>query len=353
MHTLTIFTGRSIKCFLGMKVLLSVLFLFIQCSIGNDSNSRFSEKIATSKRQIVPNEILYKRSRSSEADEYTEGAYYLYNIKQGSSTLLFDGILMDYSEAWITTNNQYVIFTISSIILLNENQNLIERFDFKETEIVIGAQYSRNENKVYFLLKDTEQNKIELCQLRLESKELKRIIENTGIKHESIEAPFKSMFLTPNNKLFIEDYCYSFSVGSLKDSSITIINIDEGNCYDYYLGRNRNSIIYVKYTDASRTRYELKEYDFSTQESQLLLDGKNEYSKPVVVKLFTDSDKLPFLVQIDGKLFYYDYHTFGEIKIDASEILTYSENYLIYLDSLGRVKSKTNIASFLLQMRLK
>jgi hypothetical protein len=324
-----------------MNVLLSVLLLFIQCSSGNDNNSRPSEKIATSKSQIVQDEILYKRSSSSEADEYVEGAYYLYNIKQGSSTLLFDGILMDYSEAWITTNNQYVIFTISSIILLDENRNLIERFDFKETEIVIGAQHSRNESKVYFLLKDTEQKKIDLCQLKLESKELKRIIENTGIKYENIEAPFKSMFLIPNNKLFIEDYCYSFSVVSLKDSSITKINIDEGNCYDYSLGRNTKGIIYVKYTDASRTSYELKEYDFSIQEGQLLLDGKNEYSKPVFVKLFTDPDKLPFLVQIDGKLFSYDYNTFSEIKIDASEILSYSENHLIYLDSLGKVKSKT------------
>ena len=321
-----------------MNVLLSILLLFIHCS-SDKNNNKSLEETAFSKNQIKEHKILYKKANSSEPDEYTEGAYYLYDINKDSSTLLFDGVLMDYSEAWITANNQYVIFTISSVILLDENRNLIERFDFKETELVIGAQYDKRENKVYFLLKDTKQNMIDLCELKLENKELKKIIENTGIKYNNIEISSKKMFLATDNVLFIEDSCNSFSFVNLIDSRISKINLDQGDCFTSSLGRNKKGIIYLKYMDALKTSYELREYDFSTKNSQLLLDGKNQNSKPVSVKLFSDPERLSFLIQIDGKLFFYDYNNFNEIKINTLEILSYSENHLIYLDSLGKVKS--------------
>jgi hypothetical protein len=321
-----------------MNVILVILFLFAKCSPSKDDNNKLSHMEASS-NESIKEEILYKKRSSREANEYTEGAYYVYDTKENTSDLLFEGILMDYSEAWITVNNQYVIFTISSIVLLDENRDLIERFDFKETELVIGAQYNRNVNTVYFLLKDMERSKVDLCQFKLENKELKKIIESTEIPHENIEMPFKKMFFMSDNNLFIEDYCFSFWLVNFKDNSISKVNFDEGNCYGYFLGKNRKGIVYAKYTNASKTSYELKEFNFNTKENTLLLDGKNRYSRPVSLKLFSDRNQLPFLVQIDEKLFLYDYKSFNEVKINSQEILQYSDEYLIYLDNQGKVRS--------------
>ena len=67
----------------------------------------------------------------------------------------------------------------------------------------------------------------------------------------------------------------------------------------------------------------------------------NKHSKSVSVKVFSDPDNLSFIVQIDKRLFSYDYNNFHEIKIDALQILAYSDSVLIYLDSEGKIKVKS------------
>ena len=334
MHTLTTYIGQLTNMYLLLAALL-----FVQCSSGKqDDKEKVSQEVSYSSDKIIQREILYKKSSSSESDEYVEGAYYLYDTKDNRSQLLFDGVFVDYSEAWMTTDNQYVIFTISSIILLDENKEIIERFDFKDTELVIGAQYNKNLNRVYFLLKDTERNQVDLCQFSFDNKELKKVIKGIGVEQESIEEPFKKMFFASDNELFIANNCYTFLKVNLKDNSINEVNLDEGSCYGYSLVRNNKGLVYVKYNDEYKISYELKEYDFANKQSKLLLDGKNQYSKPVYLELYSSPDTSPFLVQIDDKYFLYDYSSFNEIKIEASKILSYSEGYLIYLDSSRTVK---------------
>ena len=321
-----------------MNILLIILLFFTQCSPSKNDKDKTSEK-EVSTNQIVREKVLYKKSNSSEEDEYLEGGYYLYDKQDRSSSLLFDRVLIDYSEAWRTINDDYVIFTLSSIILLNEQRELIERFNFKETELVLGALYNKHLNKIYFLLKDTESNKVDLCQFSFDNQELKKVIEGTSIQSESIEEPFKKMFFVSDNQLLIQENCYDFWIVNLKDYSIDKTSLDKGSCNEISMVQNRKGIVYVKYMDSLKTNYELREYNFTTQKNKLLLDGRNEYFKPVSLKLFSVSDESPFLVQIDNKLFLYDYSSFNEVKVDAKEILNYSEGYLIYINSLEEVKA--------------
>lgn len=315
-----------------------LVILLIQSLLGKEVDEKIYHEVSSSFLiEVIQEEILYKKRNSSESDEYAEGGYYLYGIEDSSSSLLFDGVFIDYSEAWITVNNQYVLFTISGIILLDENKELIERFDFKETELVIGAQYNRSVNRVYFLLKNLERNQIDLCQYSFDNKELKKVIEGIGIDYENIEEPFKKMFFASDNELFIEDYCYNFWRVNLKDNSISKVNLDGSNCYGYSLVGNDKGLVYLD-MDEQKVSYELREYNFTTHENILLLDGKNQYSKPVYVELFSTPGTSSFLVQIDDKLFLYDYSSFKEVKVGVSEILHFSEGYLIYIDFSGEVK---------------
>lgn len=221
---------------------------------------------------------------------------------------------------------------------MDENKQLIERFDFEDTESIIGAQYKKNVNQVYFLLADTEKNIVDLCRFSVENKELKKIIKSIILKQNNrLEEPFKKIFFTTRNELFIMVNNHYFLKINLKNNSIKKIKLNKYHFDRYALIKNK--IIYLKYIDENKTSYELKEYDFVTNQYKKILDGNNHYYKPVSLELFGDSNISSFFVQIDNRYFLYDYFSFKEIKIKASTILSYSEDYLIYLDFSNTVKA--------------
>ncbi|HMK57483.1 MAG TPA: hypothetical protein VK462_00360 [Nitrososphaeraceae archaeon] len=273
------------------------------------------------------------------ASEFPEGSLYIYNTQNGKSSLLIDGVLINNSEAWITKDDQFFVFQMRRILLLDKNRNVLEKFDFKETELVLGAQYDETDNKAYFLLKDFSSDKINLCQFKFENKELRKIMEMTDLKHDNIEEPFKKIFIFPNNCLLIEDFCDIFYKVNLRENSIRKIIFDEGVSFGCFLGQNKNGVVCLKYLNSNKTSYELKEYSFVSGKSKLLLDGKNKYSKPVFIKFLSDPSQLAFLVEIDEKLYLYDYSRFTEVKINFHEILSYQHDRIVYTDSSGKVTS--------------
>lgn len=93
--------------------LLFAILLFVQFSIFSQENN--SNASNANYFKPIEREIIYKKSYSSELDEYTEGAYYVYDVKDNRSQLLFADIFIDYSKAWITIDNQYIVLTINSI----------------------------------------------------------------------------------------------------------------------------------------------------------------------------------------------------------------------------------------------
>lgn len=287
-------------------------------------------------------EILYKIADNDEDGEYQEGAYYTYNFAKGDS-LILSKILMDYAEAWLTINNQYVILKRSKIMNLDSNRALIEEKKFTNQELAIGGQYNKQLNKVYFLLRKggSANYTIGLYAFDVANRYIVQVMDNLDIGYEGGEEPFKTLFFISKSKLLIENYNYQFLEVDLTCKITKKLVIDDRETGRLAgISQNKNGLVYLKYAgdDKLGMHYKLMQYDFQKQSrSELVKDIANIEWKSNSVRLFSDPACDSFCLQVGSKVYLYEDQLLQEIPVKFTEILAYRNNILLYQNSSSEV----------------
>lgn len=312
-----------------MNIVFFFSFIYLQCN--------FSVSELTNENES-PQEIIYKIESTSNGDEYIEGDYFVYDLKANESYILYEDIMLEHSEAWKTNDNKYVLITLSNLYLSNSSREIIHEYQFNSDELIIGAVYDIYTNRILFLLNDLSDGSIDLCEFKIDQLELKRILPEIDLSKQTIEAPFRKMLLFPNSTLYIENQCLEFLKVDLENKLTDKEKLDKGYCFGNHLIQNRNKIIYCSYDDLSKTEYAIKEYNIDSKKNKLLLEGENEYDKSVKINLFSERNETQFLIEIDGKLYFYSYNKFEKLPFDSGTLLAYADGILIYTREKGKVE---------------
>jgi hypothetical protein len=289
--------------------------------------------------------VLYKLPYEGESDEYRAGAYYVYNIDTGESNILLKSIMVDYANAWVTTNNQYVVLESYSITLLDNTCTLLVEEKIDNSQLIIGGIYSKKYNKVFFLMAtgDPSMYIIGLYQYDIAGRSIKEVIDKVSIQYENIEEPFKDIFFISDDKLLIRNYSAQFlEIDLISKRSQEVIIDSRKRVRLVRISQNKSGLIYLKDAgyDNLGMHYKLMQYDFKEQLSrELINDIVNIEWESKSVELVSNCECDSFFLQVGSKVYLYDQDVLQELPIKSAESLSYYKGMLLYKHYSSEIKA--------------
>lgn len=170
-----------------------------------------------------------------------------------------------------------------------------------------------------------------------------KVIEGIDIAYEGIEEPFKEMLFMTEDKLLIHNYGYQCLVIDLRSNNVEQLTLDDASHGVLHtMSQNKQGIVYLQHTDWDKLgiHYRLMEYNFKEKTSKVLVPNIVENSwRDSYVYLRTDPASAAIFLQVDNKVYLYDYHQLRVLDLEAVEILAYRAGILLYRDKSWAVQS--------------
>lgn len=327
-----------------MKILISAFLLVSLNTIGYSNNAL--RMINNNSLPIIDNEhsskvLLYIPSPDEDGDEYVDGDIVLYDNLQKKAKTIESGIINGYYNAWIVNNNKIIIFTSDEIAIYDTLGVKKDNYKFDSTKSLVGADYNERLNKITFLLRDKQKNKVQLYLLDIRNSEMKLIIPDLKLDFDD-EQPFLDMRYYNNNNVWVEKYCRLFYQIDLTTKNVTEISIVNVSCDDIRNSFNDSFLLSLYYVSDNKAEYKLVKRNLSSAESTVIINGKNKFNQEVNLDLYGDIKSPGFLLKVDNSLLLVTNSKAIKIQlpINCETILKYENNNIYYLDKKNKIHYK-------------